>query len=128
MAKIAVFFRAFRIMRIFRLLRSYGQVIITTLINVSFQITNILSLIFLLLFIYSALGINLFATMMYREIYNEQRNFRSFPNAIILLMQVASGENWGQLMFELATSENYGTEQCVDNQTYDEMQEDGVKG
>lgn len=43
-------------------------------------------------------------------------------------MQVASGENWGQLMFELATSENYGTEQCVDNQTYDEMQEDGVKG
>lgn len=107
LAKIAVFFRAFRIMRIFRLVRSYGQVIISTLIIVLFQIINILSLIFLLIFIYSALGINLFATVMYREAYNSQMNFRSFPNAIMLLMQVASGENWAQIMYELAKDEPY---------------------
>ena len=126
-SRVAVFFRAFRIMRIFRLLRTYGQVIVTTLINVSFQITNILSLIFLLLFIYSALGINLFATVMYRDIYNRYTNFRSFPNAIILLMQVASGENWGNLMYELSKKGNFDNEEWVDEQTYDEMQENGIK-
>lgn len=115
-------------MRIFRLLRSYGQVIISTLIIVSFQITNVLSLIFLLLFIYSALGINLFATAMYREGYTNQSNFRSFPNAIIILMRVATGENWAEIMYELSKTDSYDGVDCVPNQTYNEMQRDGVLG
>jgi voltage-gated cation channel len=127
LAKIAVFFRAFRIMRIFRLLRSYGQVIISTLIIVSFQITNILSLIFLLLFIYSALGINLFGAVMYREAYNSYSNFRDFPNAMILLMQVATGENWAQIMFELSKNDSYEGESWIENQTYSDMQKDGIR-
>lgn len=97
-------------MRIFRLLRTYGQVIVVTLINVSFQITNIISLIFLILFIYSALGINLYATVMYREVYNSYINFRSFPNAVITLMMVATGENWGNLMHDLAKTGAYNDE------------------
>ena len=55
--------RAFRIMRIFRLIRSSRgmRIILDTLVHILPQITNVMSLIFLLFFIYSALGINLFS-------------------------------------------------------------------
>jgi hypothetical protein len=66
--------------------------------------------------------------MMYREAYNNQSNFRTFPDAIIILMQVASGENWAQLMHELSKSDSYNDEECVVNQTYDDRQENGIMG
>jgi len=55
--------RAFRIMRIVRLVRSQPDVkiILDTLVNIVPQITNFITLMFLLLFIYAALGINLFS-------------------------------------------------------------------
>ena len=55
--------RAFRIMRIVRLVRSQPDVkiILDTLVNIIPQITNFITLMFLLLFIYAALGINLFS-------------------------------------------------------------------
>lgn len=102
--------------------------LISTLINVSFQITNILSLIFLLLFIYSALGINLFATSMFREHYSEKTNFRDFPNAMMLLLRVATGDNWSNIMFDLSKTDSYEGRSCVENQTYSDMQENHVLG
>ena len=79
--------RSFRIMRIFRLLRSYGRVVLDTLVNIIPQITNIMSLIFLLLFIYSVLGISLFADVKYSTNYNQDNNFRNFPQSIVLLFR-----------------------------------------
>ena len=79
--------RAFRILRIFRLMKSFGKVILDAVVYIIPQITNIMSLIFLLLFIYSALGINLFSTAMYRENYHRLSNFRNFYSSIIILMR-----------------------------------------
>ena len=58
--------RGFRIMRIFRLVKAspHIKLIIDTLLNILPQITNIMALMVLLLFIYAALGINLFSTVM----------------------------------------------------------------
>jgi hypothetical protein len=69
--------RAFRIMRILRLIRSSKtmRILIDTLVNIIPSITNVMSLIFLLFFIYSALGINLFSTVMLQEQLNEYNNF-----------------------------------------------------
>lgn len=83
----ATVIRSFRIMRIFRLLKSYGRVVLDTLMNIIPQITNIMGLIFLLLFIYSVLGISLFANVKYRENYNANNNFRNFPQSIVLLFR-----------------------------------------
>jgi len=57
--------RAFRIMRIVRLVRKQEniKIILDTLFNIIPQITNFIALMFLLLFIYAALGINLFSTV-----------------------------------------------------------------
>ena len=83
----ATIVRAFRILRIFRLMKSFGKVIVDTLVYIIPQVANIMSLIFLLLFIYSALGINLFSTSMYRENYNRLSNFRNFYFSIIILLR-----------------------------------------
>ena len=58
--------RGFRIMRIFRLVKAsrHIKIIIDTLLNILPQITNIMALMVLLMFIYAALGINLFSTVM----------------------------------------------------------------
>lgn len=55
--------RAFRIMRIIRLVRTQKniKIILDTLVNIIPQITNFIALMFLLLFIYAALGMNLFS-------------------------------------------------------------------
>jgi hypothetical protein len=55
--------RAFRIMRMFKLIRSsvHIRVILDTVFNILPQIKNVMTLILLLLFIYAALGINLFS-------------------------------------------------------------------
>jgi uncharacterized membrane protein len=124
----ATVIRAFRIMRVARLMKSFGRVILDTLAYIIPQITNIMSLIFLLLFIYSALGINLFSTIMYRENYNELNNFRNFYNSIIILMRCATGEDWHLIMDDLASTSSYNDQECEDDQTWKEMQDDGIRG
>lgn len=86
---VATVVRAFRIMRIFRLVKSSQnmRIILDTIAHIMPQVTNIMSLVFLLLFIYAVLGLNLFATVMYQEYYNERANFRSFGDAILLLLR-----------------------------------------
>ena len=55
--------RGFRIMRIFRLVKASIAIrlLIDTILNILPQIRNIMSLMGILLFIYAALGINLFS-------------------------------------------------------------------
>lgn len=126
---IIIFLRAFRIVRIMRFINDYvDATTITTLINAAPQIQNILTLIILITFIYAALGINLFATVMYREVYNEQNNFRDIFNAVVLLIRWLTGENWNGIMHDLASSEMYNKRECIDNQTYEDMKRDGIRG
>jgi hypothetical protein len=55
--------RGFRIMRLFRLVKSFQnlRLILDTIFNILPQIGNFMSLYILLLFIYAALGVNLFS-------------------------------------------------------------------
>jgi hypothetical protein len=98
--------RGFRMLRIFRLIKSAKniKVILDTVINLLPQITNIISLIFLLFFIYAALGINLFSGVVYQEVLTSKNNFRTFSNALLVLMRCATGEDWNLVMSELAVT------------------------
>lgn len=59
--------RGFRIMRIFRLVKASIAIrlLIDTILNILPQISNIMSLMLILLFIYAALGINLFSNVIH---------------------------------------------------------------
>ena len=39
-----------------------------------------------------------------------------------------TGEDWNGIMHDLATDDLYDGESCVSNQSYDDMQRDGIKG
>ena len=118
--------RGFRIMRIFRLVRAsvHIRLIIDTLMNILPQITNIMALMLLLLFIYASLGINQFSAVMPLEHINEKNNFQSFGNAMILLMRCTTGEDWNLIMYELANDE----EDCLSSQTFEDRELNGIKG
>ena len=64
--------RSFRIMRMFKLIRSSVNIrlILDTVFNILPQIKNVMTLILLLLFIFAALGINLFSQVMLQENLN----------------------------------------------------------
>ena len=53
-------------MRMFKLIRSsvHMRLILDTVLNIMPQVTNVLTLIFLLFFIFACLGINLFSGVM----------------------------------------------------------------
>jgi hypothetical protein len=109
--------RAFRIMRMFKLIRSspHMRLILDTVLNILPQITNVMSLILLMFFIYAALGINIFSTVMLQEALDPKNNFQTFLNAMVVLMKFSTGEDWNMFMYELANTEGYHGVKCEDN-------------
>lgn len=108
--------RAFRIMRIVRLVRSQPsiKIILDTVVNIIPQISNFITLLFLLLFIFSALGINLFGGCVYQEFISEKANFNGIGNAIITLFRCSTGEDWNKLMHELTIYDPLGIK-CIND-------------
>ena len=111
----ATVIRGFRIMRMFKLIRSsvHMRLILDTVFNILPQVSNVMALIFLLFFIYAALGINLFSGVMLQDFLDEKNNFQSFDKAMIVLMKFSTGEDWNFFMFELANKKPYNGIECV---------------
>lgn len=65
---------------------------------------------------------------MLQETLDEKSNFRTFDNAMLILMRFATGEDWHLFMYELASSNGYRGVRCVEGQTYGETQEHGILG
>jgi hypothetical protein len=97
--------RAIRIFRIFRLVQKAKnlKILIDTLVYILPSLGNIGSMLFLMFFIYSALGMSLFGGLQQKggEI-NELVNFESFWSSFMILMRCATGETWNYLMHECA--------------------------
>jgi hypothetical protein len=110
--------RAFRIMRIVRLVRSYPDIrlILDTLVNIIPQITNFVALMFLMIFIYAALGMNLFCGVVYQDFVDEKNNFRTISNAMIYLFRCSTGEDWNKIMHELSSGPD--EVDCINDQDY----------
>jgi hypothetical protein len=84
--------RIFRVLRVLRLLNTgiaagLRDLLIKLLLSAP-AITNVLSVLVLIMFIYAIFGINLFCFVKPGESLNEFANFHSVPNAFLLLFQV----------------------------------------
>lgn len=55
---------------------------------------NVGALIGLILFMYAYVGVYLFGKLKWHVGINEAVNFRNFPQAIVLLLRVATMDNW----------------------------------
>lgn len=106
----------------FKLIRSsvHTRLILDTVFNILPQISNVMSLILLLFFIYAALGLNIFSGVRLQEHLDDKNNFQSFPNAMVMLMRFSTGEDWNSFMYELASIDST-RDPCSDTEDWDEI-------
>lgn len=116
--------RAFRIMRIVRLVRGRAniRIILGALVNILPQITNFIALMFLLLFVSAALGMSVFSGVVHQEFINDKDNFMSIGYAMLTLFRCSTGEDWNKIMHEMSiTSDSeMGPDSpvCIQDQNY----------
>mmetsp|Transcript_43521 Transcript_43521/g.105631 ORF Transcript_43521/g.105631 Transcript_43521/m.105631 type:complete len:2203 (+) Transcript_43521:102-6710(+) len=103
--------RVFRIGRLLRLIRSASGLrhLLATLAGSLPSLLNVGSLLLLLIFVYAVLGVSLFSNLtLSGNFINRQANFRTLPNAILLLFRSVTGESWNGLMHDCMVSEESG--------------------
>jgi hypothetical protein len=98
--------RSFRISRIFKIIKKYKnlRILFYTFIGAIPQLTNVGGLLFLFLFLYSVLGVFMFAEVKLQDSLNIHANFQSFGGALLTLFRMSTGESWHLLMFDCARS------------------------
>lgn len=132
-------FRAGRLFRLVQLAPSLRQLFNTFIITLP-SLVNIGGLLFLVFFIYAAMGVQLFAKVKFGELVTETTNFQTIARAMVTLardfgwyviclakqssrvcnvlrfhqVRCATGERWNDLMFELASEDD-----CVEDPPYD---------
>ena len=93
-------------LRVSRILRLIGklkglQALIQTIIFSLPPLSSVFSLLMLVFFIYSILGVFLFKDIKSGNIIDPvYMNFNNFSNAMILLLRVSTGEDWNRIMYD----------------------------
>ncbi|PNW76369.1 hypothetical protein CHLRE_11g467528v5 [Chlamydomonas reinhardtii] len=117
--------RALRVLRLFRLIPRFKglRTLLTTLWWSLPALINVGSVLFLLIFVYAIIGMNLFG--MIREDNAGELgpyvSFRTFPLAFLTLFRLMTGENWNGVMADCMQ-----LDKCVRiDQTYNTTNADG---
>eukprot|EP01138_Halocafeteria_seosinensis_P014026 gb/GECG01014323.1/.p1 GENE.gb/GECG01014323.1/~~gb/GECG01014323.1/.p1 ORF type:complete len:1981 (+),score=157.66 gb/GECG01014323.1/:1-5943(+) len=102
----AAFFRLARVLRLFRLVRSSATLrhMFRSLLISLPALFNILTVLFLVTFIYAIFGMNIFYTVRFGrslEFHNSDANFRTFWVSFMTLFRTQTGENWNGIMHDL---------------------------
>jgi len=97
--------RILRVARILKLLKSAKELVIllNTVARSLAQVGNLGLLLFLLFFIYAALGIELFGRLACTANHgcdgiSEYANFKNFGMALLVLFRLSTGDNWNGMM------------------------------
>jgi hypothetical protein len=106
--------RAFRIGRVFRLVKRAKslKLIFTTFIVTIPSLANIGGLLIMLIYLYSILGVFMFAPLKLQGSINVHANFQSFEVAFLTLVRISTGESWNTLMHD-SVRENSILFECI---------------
>ncbi|CAK4082357.1 unnamed protein product [Aphanomyces euteiches] len=103
--------RALRLINKAKLMRTLFDTIIVALPAVA----NVTGLLMLMYYIFSAVGVQLFAKVSYTGgLLNSHQNFRSFWLALQTLIGFSTGENWDNFMWEVYEVVPETNPSCVD--------------
>jgi hypothetical protein len=81
---------------------------------------------FLIIYIYAVISVNLFSQIKNVSPMNEYLNFTNIGNAFVSLIRVATGESWIDLLFVLSKSQS-DDHQCIYNPTFEDYKNAGYK-
>jgi len=124
---LAQIFRIFRVGRVLRLARwaFFLRSIFTTVWKSLTGLFNVLVLLALVIFMYACLGMGSFGTVAMGSSLNENANFGSFGDSVLLLFRVATGEQWHLIMYDTVSSRSGCTN---DVQSAADLQQNGPQG
>eukprot|EP00656_Telonema_subtile_P000441 TRINITY_DN10202_c0_g1_i1.p1 TRINITY_DN10202_c0_g1~~TRINITY_DN10202_c0_g1_i1.p1 ORF type:complete len:1644 (+),score=363.32 TRINITY_DN10202_c0_g1_i1:42-4973(+) len=98
--------RALRVVRVLRLVTRVKGVkrLLETLLYTLPGLCNVSLLVFMVLFIYTVLGMNFFGKQSFNTgpfmMYNEHANFRNFYYGYVTLFRMSTGESWNGIMHD----------------------------
>ncbi|XP_048859037.1 dihydropyridine-sensitive L-type skeletal muscle calcium channel subunit alpha-1-like isoform X1 [Brienomyrus brachyistius] len=95
--------RCFRLLRLFKVTKYWKSIsnLVASLLNSVRSIASLLLLLFLFIVIFSLLGMQVFGGKFNFPEYQVRRsNFDSFPQALITVFQVLTGEDWDAVMYD----------------------------
>jgi hypothetical protein len=116
-----------RVIRVFRLINLNSAIknYLKILLFIMPQFLNIFTLLLLFIVIFIILGINLFSTIKYGEVINDNVNFKNIISSMTTLIRVLTGDQWNDIMHELAIKQ----ENCTnEEQTYEDLMLNGPNG
>uniref|UniRef100_A0A8C5C6R8 Voltage-dependent L-type calcium channel subunit alpha n=1 Tax=Gadus morhua TaxID=8049 RepID=A0A8C5C6R8_GADMO len=96
-------FRCVRLLRIFKVTRHWASLsnLVASLLNSMKSIASLLLLLFLFIIIFSLLGMQLFGGKFnFDETVTKRSTFDNFPQALLTVFQILTGEDWNQVMYD----------------------------
>ena len=118
--------RAFRIGRMLKLFRRFKslKIIFQTFLVSLPALANVGSLLFLLLYIYSILGMFLFAEVKQNYPLDDNVNFTNIGYSLLTMMRVSTGENWHEIMHSVSRSRD-ALYECIESPSYSDFVRNG---
>jgi len=102
--------RAFRLLRIFKIVKSWTTLkkLLQTVLNSFSSIANLGLLMFLLIFIYSLIGMQFFSGDIPDNEDNEFRfNFNTFGYSLITIFVMLTAENWNSILIQFIDKDGF---------------------
>jgi hypothetical protein len=104
-------FRMFRIARLVRLIRfakGLNKLISAFIVSIP-KLMNVIWVLLLLLFLFSVMGMHMFALCHEHGPHNAHAHFRTFSKSLLTLIRFMTGEAWNEIMHSLGkTSYDFG--------------------
>jgi hypothetical protein len=98
--------------------KSLKKIFTTFLITIP-SLANVGGLLGLLLYMYSILGVFLFATVKIEGTLTKHANFQSFGRAFLTLLRCATGEAWNEIMRDTSRQPQVNFDCITDPDYYD---------
>jgi hypothetical protein len=118
--------RIFRIARLFRLVRfakGLNRLFTAFVLSIP-RLLNVVAILLLLLFLFSVLGVQLFAKIKFDGPHDTFANFQYFHRAFMTLIRSMTGEAWNEIMHSLSRDEIWFT-QTLQSPCYEQSLMDG---
>ncbi|XP_048587004.1 voltage-dependent calcium channel type A subunit alpha-1-like isoform X2 [Nematostella vectensis] len=92
--------RCVRLLRVFKVTRHWKSLrnLATSLVSSIKSIMSLIFLLFLFILISALLGMQIFGGKFIGETKNPRTNFDNFPNAMLTVFQILTGEDWNSVM------------------------------
>lgn len=108
--------RMLRVFRLFRLVKRYKglNALVQTIIFSLPSLFNVFALFMLVYFIFAILGTYLFSDVTTGSVIDDITNFWNFGRSMLTLIRASTGEDWNNIMADLAQTNELG---CIQGKT-----------